>query len=87
MISWLPFRLGRFESLKDREDFLLVTWDSCRYDTYMKAHTPMLDRFGPARRGWAMGTYTLPSHIAMFQGFLPHVFGDEPLYNRFNQQL
>jgi membrane-anchored protein YejM (alkaline phosphatase superfamily) len=82
-----PFRFGQFESLREEEDFLLISWDSCRYDAYVKANTPMLDRFARARRGWAMGTYTLPAHIAMFQGFLPHVFGDEPLYNRFCQQL
>ena len=34
-----------------------------------------------------MGTYTLPSHLAMFYGFLPHVFASEPLYNRHRQQL
>jgi membrane-anchored protein YejM (alkaline phosphatase superfamily) len=69
------------------DDFLLVTWDSCRYDAYVEAYTPVLDRFGPARRAWAMGTYTLPSHVAMFYGFLPHAFVAEPLYNRYRQQL
>jgi membrane-anchored protein YejM (alkaline phosphatase superfamily) len=86
-MRWFPFGRGKLESLREQEDFLLITWDSCRYDAYVKANKPNLDAFGPARRGWAMGTYTLPSHIAMFQGFLPHVFGDEPLYNRFCQQL
>src|SRR5262249_46019699 len=32
-------------------------------------------------------TYTLPAHVALFQGFLPHVASAEPLYNRFRQQL
>ena len=69
------------------EDFLLVTWDSCRLDAFNKARKPALEPFGVARAGWAMGTYTLPAHIAMFQGFLPHVFLPEPLYNRYHQQL
>ncbi|MBA4065093.1 MAG: hypothetical protein C0501_15545 [Isosphaera sp.] len=69
------------------EDFLLVTWDSCRLDAFHQARKPRLDPFGPARPGWAMGTYTLPAHMALFQGFLPHVFGPEPLYNRYRQQL
>jgi membrane-anchored protein YejM (alkaline phosphatase superfamily) len=73
--------------LDDEEDFLLVTWDSCRYDAYLEAPTPRLDAFGTARRAWAMGTYTLPSHQSMLYGFLPHVFADEPLYNRHRQQL
>jgi hypothetical protein len=69
------------------DDFLLVTWDSCRYDAYLEAGTPILDRFCAARRAWAMGTYTLPAHLAMFYGFLPHAFVPEPLYNRYCQQL
>ena len=70
-----------------RDDFLLVTWDSCRFDTYQKARTPHLDAFGPAHRAWAMATYTLPAHAAMFHGFLPHAFETEPFYNRHVQQL
>lgn len=73
--------------LGNEEDFLLVTWDSCRYDAFLKARTPNLDRYGAARRAWAMATYTLPSHVAMFQGFLPHAATAEPLYNRFHRQL
>lgn len=69
------------------EDFLLVTWDSCRFDAMVKANTPALSQFGEPRRGWAMATYTLPAHVAMFQGFLPHVYEPEPLYNRYCQQL
>jgi hypothetical protein len=87
-MKWLSFhRHKKHQALGDEEDFLLVTWDSCRYDAYLEAHTPVLDSFGPARRAWAMATYTLPAHVAMFYGFLPHVFAPEPLYNRYCQQL
>jgi arylsulfatase A-like enzyme len=87
-MKWLPFRSRRkHQVLDDNEDFVLVTWDSCRLDTYLKAKTPILDQFGAAQRGWAMATYTLPSHIAMFYGFLPHVFEPLPFYNRHLQQL
>lgn len=71
----------------DTEDFLVVTWDSCRFDTYEAARTPVLDRHCLARRAWAMATYTLPAHQALFNGFLPHAFVHEPFYNRFVQQL
>jgi membrane-anchored protein YejM (alkaline phosphatase superfamily) len=84
-----PFsrRLNRARGDAGGEDFLLVTWDSCRFDTYQTARTPRLDEFGQARRAWAMGTYTLPAHVAMFYGFLPHVFEPLPFYNRHVQQL
>lgn len=77
----------RFQSLKDEDDFLLVTWDACRYDAYLQAKTPNLDALQKPQRGWAMVTYTLPAHVAMFQGFLPHVFEPLPFYNRYVQQL
>ncbi len=69
------------------EDFFLLTWDSCRYDAYLAALTPILDAITPARAAYAMATYTLPAHIAMFNGFLPHSFRPEPFYNRYVQQL
>jgi membrane-anchored protein YejM (alkaline phosphatase superfamily) len=75
------------QALDGDEDFLLVTWDSCRFDAFAQARTPNLDAFGTARRAWAMGTYTFPSHVAMFHGFLPHAFTPEPFYNRYCQQL
>ena len=87
-MSWFNFfRRKKYQVLDDAEDFLLVTWDSCRYDAYLEARTPALDQFGEPRRAWAMATYTLPAHEAMFYGFLPHVFEPEPLYNRYSQQV
>lgn len=50
---------------------ILVTLDSCRYDVAVNAHTPNLDRLGPLHRAESPGTYTLPAHAALFNGFLP----------------
>lgn len=69
------------------ESFLLVTYDSCRFDVYQEARTPVLDAHATARQAWSQATYTYASHASMFQGFLPHVFDDEPYYNRFMHQL
>jgi hypothetical protein len=85
--AWDEWRHRDLQAGDDAEDFLLVTWDSCRYDVFCDACTPTLDRYGSARRAWAMATYTLPAHQAMFAGFLPHVFEPLPFYNRFVQQL
>ena len=84
---WKEFRRSRYQALGDDEDFLLVTWDSCRYDAYLAAKTPVLDRHADVVRSWAMATYTLPAHQAMFSGFLPHAFEPLPFYNRYQQQL
>jgi hypothetical protein len=85
--TWDEWRHRRLQSGGDTEDFLLVTWDTCRHDTFERARTPVLDRHAAARRAWAMATYTLPAHQAMFNGFLPHVFEPLPFYNRYVQQL
>ncbi|MFD6096837.1 sulfatase-like hydrolase/transferase [Nocardiopsis flavescens] len=50
---------------------ILVTLDSCRYDVAVQAHTPNLDALGPLTRAESPGTYTLPAHAALFNGFLP----------------
>jgi hypothetical protein len=85
--AWDEWRHRDLQAADDTEDFLLVTWDSCRYDVFAEARTPVLDRHSAAQRAWAMATYTLPAHQAMFNGFLPHVFEPLPLYNRYVQQL
>jgi membrane-anchored protein YejM (alkaline phosphatase superfamily) len=71
----------------DAENFLLVTYDSCRYDSYKAAKTPVLSRYASVREAWAHATYTHPSHAGMFQGMLPHVFTEEEYYNRFVRQM
>ncbi|OLT30708.1 hypothetical protein BJF83_24600 [Nocardiopsis sp. CNR-923] len=50
---------------------VLVTLDSCRYDVAASAHTPNLETLGPLLRAESPGTYTLPAHAALFNGYLP----------------
>ena len=52
---------------------LLITLDSCRYDTFRKTPTPELDRVGPVHRAQAPSYFTYGSHAAMFMGFLPGI--------------
>lgn len=42
--TWDEWRHRRLQSGDDAEDFLLVTWDSCRHDTFERARTPVLER-------------------------------------------
>jgi membrane-anchored protein YejM (alkaline phosphatase superfamily) len=69
------------------ENFLLCTFDSCRFDSFVAARKPVLGRFGEPKRAYTHGAYTLPAHQSMFVGFLPHVHEEEPFYNRFIRQL
>ena len=69
------------------ENFLIITLDSCRWDTYLSAHTPTLDSILKFKKAYAQGTYTLPSHISMYSGIFPNVNEEIPLYNRFKRDL
>src|SRR5436190_5761544 len=50
---------------------LLMTLDSCRYDTFAAANAPNLRAVGDLHRAYAPGTFTFSSHAAMFMGFTP----------------
>jgi hypothetical protein len=72
-----------------RPNIVIVTIDSCRFDSAALAHTPTLDRLGPLRRAVTAGSFTLPAHMAFFSGYLPNVT-DLPhidYYSRERRQL
>lgn len=55
------------------DSILLITLDSCRYDTFLAAQAPRLKTIGPLWRAMAPGNFTYASHAAMFMGFTPGV--------------
>lgn len=68
-------------------NFLVLTYDSCRYDVMVDAATPVLDSYGRVVRAEAPATFTYASHQAMFAGILPNSSEPIPYYNRFHTQL
>jgi len=68
-------------------NFLLLTYDSCRYDVLLEAHTPVLDSYAEVRPAQTPANFTYPAHQAFFAGILPNTLNDEPYYNRFSKQL
>ena len=54
-------------------NFLLLTYDSCRYDVLVSARTPVLDSYSAIHRAEAPANFTFASHQAFFVGFLPNV--------------
>jgi hypothetical protein len=62
--------------------FLIITLDSCRYDTFQSTPTPHLSQLGTLHRAMAPGHFTLPSHSALFAGYTPGVAeSNEPIVN------
>lgn len=70
-----------------RDSYLLLTYDSCRYDVLVAAATPVLDSFATVVPAQAPANFTYASHHAMFVGILPNADDDVPLLNRFRSQL
>ena len=56
---------------------LLLTLDSCRYDTFVAAHSsgslPSLSSIGPLHKALAPSHFTYGSHAAFWMGFTPGV--------------
>jgi hypothetical protein len=80
--------LGR--QLRNESDLLqcnivLITVDSCRFDTAVRASTPILDRIAVPRRAETYGSFTLPAHAAIFSGFLPNV-REEPQWDFYSKE-
>lgn len=53
-------------------NLVIMVLDSCRFDSYVRAKTPNLDRIGIAEQRWAYASWTAPSHYTFFMGLVPH---------------
>lgn len=58
----------------------LITLDSCRYDTAVKANTPNLDNMSSLKKAENYATFTFPAHHAFFIGNLPMIEGEDKQY-------
>ena len=50
---------------------LLITLDSCRYDSFCRSNTSAIDRVAALHRALAPSHFAFGSHAAIFKGFLP----------------
>lgn len=69
---------------------VFIVMDSCRYDGFVAARTPNIDRLGKAERRYSYASWTAPSHHAFAMGMLPHtspkdVFASEVYKEEFAQ--
>jgi len=54
---------------------LLITLDSCRYDSFAAAKAPKMKSIGPLHQAMAPANFTYGSHASIFVGFTPGVPG------------
>ncbi len=57
---------------KKRNHIVFIVFDSCRYDAYMAASTPNLDRIGKPQFRYSYASWTSPSHYTFLMGMVPH---------------
>ena len=76
-------------------NYVLVIFDSCRYDTFKEAAPKTMARLGQLEKRWSYASWTAPSHYNLLMGLLPHqspqnVFASEYYKNdflQFNERL
>lgn len=51
---------------------VFIVLDSCRFDSFVSARTPNIDRIGRAQRRYSYASWTAPSHYTFTMGLMPH---------------
>jgi hypothetical protein len=58
--------------MKARNHYLLIVFDSCRYDSFVRARPRTIGRLGTIEQRWSYASWTSPSHFNFLTGLLPH---------------
>ncbi len=53
-------------------NLVYIVMDSCRFDSYMAAKTPNIDKLGKVEKRYSYASWTSPSHYVMLMGLMPH---------------
>ena len=53
-------------------NYLLIVFDSCRYDTFIRARPRHIRKLGKVEKRWSYATWTSPSHYNLLIGLMPH---------------
>lgn len=71
-------------------NFVYIIMDSCRYDSYVAAATPNMDKLGIAEKRYSFASWTSPSHQTLLMGQVPHaspkrIFASEVYKDEFSK--
>lgn len=56
-----------------RNNFVLVVFDSCRYDSFLAARPKAIRKLGRVEKRWSYASWTAPSHFNLLTGLMPHI--------------
>jgi hypothetical protein len=52
--------------------YVLIVFDSCRYDAFLSARPRTMRKLGKVERRWSYASWTAPSHFNLLMGLMPH---------------
>src|SRR5262249_5456993 len=55
-----------------KNNFIIVTLDSCRFDSFIAAAPKAITKLGPVEKRYSYAAWTAPSHYNLLTGLLPH---------------
>src|SRR5579862_6117501 len=55
-----------------QNNYILVVFDSCRYDSFLRARPGIIQKLGKVERRWSYASWTAPSHYNLLTGLMPH---------------
>ncbi len=53
-------------------NYLLIIFDSCRYDSFVQTQPKTLAKLGTIERRYSYASWTAPSHFNLLMGLMPH---------------
>ena len=53
-------------------NYVLVVFDSCRYDSFIAAKPKTIKKLGKVEKRWSYASWTSPSHYNLLIGLMPH---------------
>ncbi|HYI97195.1 MAG TPA: sulfatase-like hydrolase/transferase [Bryobacteraceae bacterium] len=57
---------------RGHNNYILVVFDSCRYDSFSRARPNVIRKLGKVEQRWSYATWTAPSHYNLLMGLMPH---------------
>lgn len=64
--------MGRPDPTAGAFDWILITFDSCRHDTFVEASPRFLRRLGAVEKRYSYASWTAPAHYNLLMGLMPH---------------
>ena len=55
-----------------RNHYILIVFDSCRYDSFLAGRPRIMRKLGKVERRWSYASWTAPSHYNLLMGLMPH---------------